>query len=81
MESSDPKTSGAVLSKENIIKFINSGDIVITPPVEPSAINCASVDLKLSNEFRVFKKDPSNITIKEDTSVNFVYSFLVSGYD
>ncbi|MDD4878565.1 MAG: dCTP deaminase [Candidatus Nanoarchaeia archaeon] len=44
-----------VLSKDKIMKLINKGKIRVEPFV-PSNVGPASIDLRLGNEFRIFKK-------------------------
>ncbi|GAM23642.1 hypothetical protein SAMD00019534_068170 [Acytostelium subglobosum LB1] len=57
----------AVLSRDEILKAIEKGDIKITP-YDPNAVGCASIDLSLSNEFRVFPKDSKTIKVTESTN-------------
>merc|ERR1711974_18675 len=58
---------GAVLSKDEILAAIETGDIKITP-FDPSAVSCASIDLTLSNNFRFYKPGLEVLDIKEDTN-------------
>ncbi len=56
-----------VLSDKDIKRALKEGRIVITPSISEEQINPASVDLKLGNQFRVFKHaevthiDPRNL--------------------
>eukprot|EP01090_Pellita_catalonica_P009766 TRINITY_DN20928_c0_g1_i1.p1 TRINITY_DN20928_c0_g1~~TRINITY_DN20928_c0_g1_i1.p1 ORF type:complete len:172 (+),score=9.60 TRINITY_DN20928_c0_g1_i1:57-572(+) len=56
----------SVLAKEEILKAVRRGEIVITP-YDPEAVGCASIDLTLSNEFRYYKPGLNVIPVKEDT--------------
>ncbi|EFA83374.1 dCTP deaminase [Heterostelium album PN500] len=56
-----------VLSRDEIFKAIDSGDIKIVP-FDKNAVGCASVDLTLSNEFRVFSKECQTIKVTADTN-------------
>jgi len=58
----------AVLTKNEILKLIKKGSVKITPFNEKQ-IGPASIDLSLSNEFRVFKKG-SKIILDEKTNAN-----------
>ena len=44
----------AILSREPILKLLESGDLEIDPYVN-TLIGPASIDLRLGNDFRVFK--------------------------
>ena len=57
--------SGAVLSKSRILEHIASGDIKITP-YDETAVGCASIDLRLSNEFRFYKPGLSIYDVTEN---------------
>jgi len=56
----------SVLSRDEILKAIDSGDIEITP-YDSTAIGCASVDLTLDSEFRYFKPGLNVVPVREDT--------------
>eukprot|EP01104_Vermistella_antarctica_P000733 TRINITY_DN10853_c0_g1_i1.p1 TRINITY_DN10853_c0_g1~~TRINITY_DN10853_c0_g1_i1.p1 ORF type:complete len:176 (+),score=26.43 TRINITY_DN10853_c0_g1_i1:167-694(+) len=58
--------TGAVLAHSEIVKGIENGDIIITPPLEDSSIGCASVDLRLSHEFRFYKPGLKTLRVTED---------------
>ncbi len=57
----------SILTREEILKEIERGNIKIDPFSE-SHLGPASLDLHLSNEFRVFKKMRRVIEIKDETS-------------
>ncbi|KAK5581855.1 hypothetical protein RB653_003435 [Dictyostelium firmibasis] len=61
----------SVLSRDEILKSLASGEIKITPGYEEKSIGAASIDLTLSNEFRVFKKRDNNDTIIVSESINY----------
>lgn len=54
-----------ILTKDEILKEIKKGRIKIEPFTE-DAVGPASIDLHLSNEFRIFKKNLKPIEINED---------------
>ena len=56
-----------LLSKDAIIKELEKGTIVVTPSLDPSQIREASIDLRLGNHFRVFKKAKKFIPVVETT--------------
>ncbi|HET9947090.1 MAG TPA: dCTP deaminase [Patescibacteria group bacterium] len=56
-----------LLSKNAIIEEIQKGNITIAPQLDPSQIREASVDLRLGDTFRVFKKAKKFIPIVEQT--------------
>ncbi|KYQ91410.1 dCTP deaminase [Tieghemostelium lacteum] len=56
-----------VLSREEILKAIESNDIKITP-YNKEALGCASIDLTLANEFRLFTTESKEIEVSEDTN-------------
>ncbi|KAL0215303.1 hypothetical protein P9112_007487 [Eukaryota sp. TZLM1-RC] len=58
---------GAVLSKDEILSAIESGDISITP-FNKSRVNCASIDLHLDNEFRFFPERNEAIPMIESSN-------------
>eukprot|EP01118_Nematostelium_gracile_P016154 TRINITY_DN6628_c0_g1_i1.p1 TRINITY_DN6628_c0_g1~~TRINITY_DN6628_c0_g1_i1.p1 ORF type:complete len:172 (+),score=45.47 TRINITY_DN6628_c0_g1_i1:119-634(+) len=57
----------SVLSQEKIFEAIEKGLIEITP-YDKNAVNCASIDLTLSNEFRFFQPGLSVIPVTEETN-------------
>jgi dCTP deaminase len=46
-----------VLSRPDILKRVQKGDLRFTPSVSPSAIKQCSIDLRLGRTFTVFKKE------------------------
>lgn len=56
-----------LLSKDAIRQELEKGTIKVTPEIDPSQIREASIDLRLGNTFRVFKKAKKFIPIVEDT--------------
>eukprot|EP00003_Mantamonas_plastica_P021164 TRINITY_DN3420_c0_g1_i3.p1 TRINITY_DN3420_c0_g1~~TRINITY_DN3420_c0_g1_i3.p1 ORF type:complete len:195 (+),score=49.19 TRINITY_DN3420_c0_g1_i3:48-587(+) len=63
--SSTSEKVGAVLTKEKILEAIDAGEIKIEP-YDESAVGCASVDLTLSNEFRIYVSGQKMITVDEN---------------
>lgn len=55
------------MTHDEIKKELQSGTIQISPPVSEDQISVASVDLHISNEFRVFKKESKVVDLKETT--------------
>lgn len=47
-----------VLSKQDILRYINDGQLIIDPAVSPERINQVSIDLKLGRKFSRFKNPP-----------------------
>ena len=47
-----------VLSKRDILRYINDGRLVIDPEVSPDRIKQVSIDLKLGRNFSCFKEPP-----------------------
>ena len=47
-----------VLSKQDILRYINDGQLVIDPHVPPERIKQVSIDLKLGRFFSCFKEPP-----------------------
>lgn len=41
--------------------------LIVIEPFDPTAVNCASVDLRLSNEFRYYKPGLTVLPVKEET--------------
>jgi len=56
-----------LLAKDAILKELEKGTIKIDPQLDPTQIRQASVDLRLGNTFRVFKKAKKIIPILENT--------------
>ncbi len=61
----------AVLTRDEIIKKINIGEIIIEP-FEKTRVGPASVDLTLGNTFRVFKNVHDLIHLSENVDVDAV---------
>jgi dCTP deaminase len=57
----------SLLTKANIIQELASKRVVITPPLDSTQINGASIDLTLGRDFRTFKARSSAIDILEST--------------
>eukprot|EP01116_Phalansterium_solitarium_P011403 TRINITY_DN27068_c0_g1_i1.p1 TRINITY_DN27068_c0_g1~~TRINITY_DN27068_c0_g1_i1.p1 ORF type:complete len:172 (+),score=38.10 TRINITY_DN27068_c0_g1_i1:94-609(+) len=57
----------AVLARDKIFEAIAAGDIEITP-FDPDAVSVASVDLRLSHEFRFYKPGLQVLDVKESTN-------------
>eukprot|EP01110_Echinostelium_bisporum_P012395 TRINITY_DN695_c0_g1_i1.p1 TRINITY_DN695_c0_g1~~TRINITY_DN695_c0_g1_i1.p1 ORF type:complete len:177 (+),score=41.75 TRINITY_DN695_c0_g1_i1:28-558(+) len=57
---------GSILSHDEILKAVDSGDIAVTP-YHPENIGVASIDLTLSNEFRFYKPGREVVPVTEDT--------------
>jgi len=57
----------SVLSRDEILKSIDQGEITITP-FNKDCVGCASVDLTLSHEFRYYKPGMQVIDVTEDTN-------------
>lgn len=55
-----------VLSREEVLKAIESKEIAITP-YNPKNLGPASLDLTLSSEFRLYKPGMGVIDIHDDT--------------
>lgn len=55
----------AVLGESEILKEVKAGNIVIEP-YDPAIVGPASVDLHLSNAFRVFVRLPRNVQVIDD---------------
>ncbi|MBU2590263.1 MAG: dCTP deaminase [Nanoarchaeota archaeon] len=58
----------AVLTRNEILKLIKKGSVKVTP-FNDKQVGPASIDLALSNEFRIFKKG-SKIVLDEKTNAN-----------
>jgi dCTP deaminase len=56
LKQAPPKLIGSVLSRRDILKRLEKGDLTFTPNLEPSAIKQCSVDLRLGKTFTVFNK-------------------------
>lgn len=61
------KVSVPVLTHDEIKKELELGNIQILPQVDDDQISVASVDLHLSNEFRIFQNRNDVVDIKETT--------------
>lgn len=57
-----------LLTKHHIEQEINSGRLVITPPLKPDQVGGASIDLTLSREFRIFRARAGAIDIQSSTN-------------
>lgn len=57
-----------VLTHSAIKAALESGEIKITPEIDPSQISVASVDLTLSNDFWVYEEQFGPVPIKESTN-------------
>ncbi len=58
----------SILTKEEIFKEINAGNIEITPPLKRDQVGPASIDLHLGNEFSMFKRIYQTVTLDEEAS-------------
>lgn len=58
--------AAGILGKEEILKRMASGEVVVTPS-EGVVVGPASIDLTLGNEFRYFNTAPATIDVKEET--------------
>lgn len=67
-----------ILTKDSILKAIESGDIKITP-YKPENVGCASIDLTLSNEFRYYKPGLSVLPVRETTNFKDISEKVVIG--
>ena len=47
-----------VLSKQDILRYINDGRLIIDPPISAARIKQVSIDLKLGRNFSCFKDPP-----------------------
>lgn len=56
----------AVLTKPEILKAMEAGDLEFDP-FDPDCVGPASVDLHISNQFRIFKKLNQSAVIKDET--------------
>jgi len=66
----------SVLSRDEILAAISKREIEITPYV-PENVGCASIDLRLGNEFRYYKPGLSVIPVKEDTDYKQITEKIV----
>lgn len=57
----------SILTKVEIIKEINAGNIEIRP-FDKSQVGPASIDLRLGNEFGIFKRTYRNVKVDEEAS-------------
>lgn len=58
----------AVLTREEILKEIRSGNLEIEP-FDKDQVGPGSIDLRLGNEFRVFKKLRNAVTVEDHLSL------------
>tara|TARA_B100000609_G_scaffold199550_1_gene204011 strand:+ start:33206 stop:33724 length:519 start_codon:yes stop_codon:yes gene_type:complete len=65
----------SILTRDEIIREVESGRIKIDPFVK-DAIGPASIDLRLDNKFRVFKKINETFDITEDANYEHVTEYL-----
>jgi dCTP deaminase len=56
-----------VLTHDQINKELKLGNIQFSPPIKDDQISVASVDLHLSNEFRIFQNIIEIVDLKEET--------------
>jgi len=56
-----------VLTKNVIAQEIAQGNIQVEPPLDPSQIREASIDLRLGNSFRLYKKTNKTVDLIEGT--------------
>jgi len=56
-----------VLTKDVIAQEIAQGHIQIDPPLDPSQVREASIDLRLGNVFRIYKKTNTTVDLLETT--------------
>jgi len=66
----------AVLTREEILKEISLGNLEIDP-FEPSQVGPGSVDLRLGNEFRVFKKLRNALVVEDRLALEDLTERLV----
>ncbi|EGG17175.1 dCTP deaminase [Cavenderia fasciculata] len=67
-----------VLSRDEVLKCIESGEISISP-FDPDALGGATLDLTLSNEFRVFSKESETILVTDETNYRDYTKHFVLG--
>ena len=68
-------TTMSVLTRDEIIKRIKSGEIIIDP-FDESSVGPASVDLHLDNQFRVFEKRTEPYPLDENASYEDITKIL-----
>lgn len=56
-----------VLTKNVIAQEIAQGNIQVDPPLDPNQIREASIDLRLGNTFRIYKKTNTTVDLIEGT--------------
>ncbi len=66
----------AVLTREEILKEISLGNLEIEP-FDPSQVGPGSVDLRLGNEFRVFKKLRNALVVEDRLALEDLTERLV----
>ncbi|MCX6767633.1 MAG: dCTP deaminase [Candidatus Micrarchaeota archaeon] len=67
-----------ILSKKEILKALNKGEITVTP-FDKKNIGPCSIDLRLGNVFRVFKNKKKTIDISEDTTPDGQSEIIYTG--
>lgn len=60
------RATGAVLCREAILAEVEAGAIRVEP-WDAEAVGCASIDLRLSNEFRFYHPGLSVLDVREET--------------
>ncbi len=65
----------SILTRDEILKEIERGRIKIEP-FDPNALGPASIDLRLDNQFRVFKKYHDTFDVREDSDYNEITEFV-----
>ena len=65
----------SILTRDEILKEIDAGRIKIDP-FDPDDVGPASVDLRLSNQFRVFKKLHTTFDVTEEADYEDITEFL-----
>ncbi len=70
----------SILTHDEIIKEVKAGNIGIDP-FEIEAVGPASIDLRLDNKFRIFKKIQGVFDVREDANYEQVTEYLEIGPD
>lgn len=65
----------SILTHDEILKEVDSGRIQIDP-FNPDAVGPASVDLRLDNKFRVFKKLHGTFDVREDADYEQITEYM-----
>lgn len=68
----------AVLTKSIIEHELASGRIVVDPPLEPTQIRQASIDLRLGNVFRIYQKTNRTVELVESTDYREITEEVVA---